>query len=140
MHAQTSRAGPWALLSPLAFGCLLPVAACGGGDPAAAAHLMPMTAATAPATGAAQRPARRYATPQRVAIEELVAAPYTLVIDADDEAAVTSGLQLADTVHTFAGGKSQIGVFVRSRHPALAERLAERLSSEQGWDHVFVVR
>ena len=55
-------------------------------------------------------------------------------------AAVESGLQLAETAHTFAGGKTLMGVFVRSRHPALAARLAERLSFEQGWDHVFVVQ
>jgi len=82
----------------------------------------------------------RHATREQLATEELVAAPYTLVIDADDEAAVESGLQLAETAHTFAGGKALLGVFVRSRHPALAARLAERLSFEQGWDHVFVVQ
>lgn len=140
MHARTTRRLPWALLSPLALGCLLPVAACGGGDPAAAAHLMPMSAAAAPVAAATQRRALRYATPERVALEELVAAPYTLVIDADDEAAVASGLQLADAVQTYAGGKAQIAVFARSRQQALAERLAERLAAEQGWDHVFVVR
>jgi hypothetical protein len=141
MQAHTS--GAWALLSPLALAGSLQLAACGGGDPAAAAHLMPMTPTATPAATAAatpQRPALRHATPERVAIEELVAAPYTLVIDADDEAAVASGLRLADTVHTFAGGKSQMGVFVRSREPALAERLAVRLMLEQGWEHVFVVR
>ena len=141
MHAHTS--GAWALLSPLALAASVQLVACGGGDPAAAAHPVPMstTATPAPAAAAAQqRPALRHATPERVAIEELIAAPYTLVIDADDEAGVDSGLQLADTVHTFAGGKSEIGVFVRSREPALAERLAERLVREQGWHHVFVVR
>ena len=141
MQAHTS--GAWALLSPLALASCLQLVACSGGDLATAAHLMPMSTTTAaPAAVAAtpQRPALRHATPGRVAIEERVASPYTLVIDADDEAAVVSGLRLADTVHTFVGGKSQMGVFVRSREPVLAERLAERLMLEQGWEHVFVVR
>ena len=134
MLVHTSRAWSWALPSALAVGCSLLLAACGG-DSAAAE-----SAESRPVSTAAERTALRYATAERVAIEELIAAPYTLVIDADDEAAVTSGLQLADTVHTFAGGKTAFGVYVRSRHPALAERLAERLTTEQGWEHVFVVR
>jgi hypothetical protein len=89
---------------------------------------------------AAQRSGPRHVSREQLVTEELVAGPYTLVIDADDEAAVDSGLQLAEAVHTFAGGKTLLGVFVRSRHPALAARLAERLTFEQGWAHVFIVQ
>jgi hypothetical protein len=92
------------------------------------------------ARSAAQWSGQRYATREQLAAEELLAAPYTIVIDADDEAAVESGLHLADTVHTYAGGKTTLGVFVRSRNPAQAARLAERLTHEQGWANVFVVQ
>jgi hypothetical protein len=153
-------------LATLAAGAALALSACGG-DTAHAASPSPAgqplqgaarttTAAPEPlwhadgsariaATGkgpaerAYQWSRQRYATREQLAHEELVAAPYTLVIDADDEAAVQSGLALAEAVHTYAGGKTQFGVFVRSRQPALAARLAERLTHEQGWDHVFVV-
>jgi hypothetical protein len=152
-----------ALASALVLGCATQLAACGGGATEAGAtesQSRPDSArmATAPAPlwnadgsalssptspltrSAAQWSGQRYATRDQLAHEELVAAPYTLVIDADDEAAVESGLQLADTVHAYAGGKTTLGVFVRSRNSALAARLAERLTLEQGWANVFVVQ
>lgn len=92
-----------------------------------------------PADTAARWSGRRYATRAQLDHERTVAAPYTLVIDADDEAAVESGLQAAEAAHAFGGGKAQMGVFVRSRVPALAARLAERLTLEGGWSWVFVV-
>lgn len=92
-----------------------------------------------PADTAAHWSGQRYATRAQLDHELITAAPYTLVIDADDEAAVETGLQYADTVNAFAGGKALLGVFVRSRQPALAARLAERLTAEQGWANVFVV-
>jgi hypothetical protein len=160
MHAHTTPA--WMLASALALGCAAQLAACGGGGVAevratesqpASSHSSTvsaplwspngraMTSPTSPsARSSAQWSGQRYATREQLAHEELVAGPYTLVIDADDEAAVESGLQLADIVHTHAGGKATFGVFVRSRHPALAARLAERLTLEQGWANVFVVQ
>jgi hypothetical protein len=160
MH--TPNAPAWMLVSILAIGCTVHLAACGGGATEARASesrpsdsprvataptplwsadgrplMSPITAqdrTTAPWSG------HRYATRDQLAHEELMAGPYTLVIHADDEAAVESGLQLADTVHTYAGGKTTLGVFVRSRNPALAVRLAERLTHEQGWANVFVVQ
>ncbi len=92
-----------------------------------------------PADTAARWSGRRYATRAQLDHELTTASPYTLVIDADDEAALETGLQYADTVNTFAGGKALLGVFVRSCQPALAARLAERLTAEQGWVNVFVV-
>lgn len=92
-----------------------------------------------PADTVAYWSGQRYATRAQLDHELTTASPYTLVIDADDEAAVETGLQYADTVHAFAGGKALLRVFVRSRQPALAARLAERLTAEQGWAHVFVV-
>jgi hypothetical protein len=164
-HACSIHRAARCAAAALAAGAALALAACGGDT----AHAAGPTPAGQPLQGAArttaapeslwkadgsarvaataQRPAerayqwsgQRYATREQLAHEELVAAPYTLVIDADDEAAVQSGLVLAEAVHTYAGGKTQLGVFVRSRQPALAARLAERLTHEQGWDHVFVV-
>ena len=161
MHGHTTPA--WVLASALALGCATQLAACGGGaTEMRATESRPrldsarMATAPAPLWGAEGRPlmsptsrqarsaaqwsGQRYATRDQLAHEELVAGPYTLVIDADDEAAVESGLQLADTVHTYAGGKTTFGVFVRSSNPALAARLAERLTLEQGWASVFVVQ
>jgi hypothetical protein len=92
-----------------------------------------------PADTAAHWSGQRYATRTQLDHEMTTVAPYTLVIDADDEAALETALQYAEAVNTFAGGKDLLGVFVRSRQPALAARLAERLTAEQGWAHVFVV-
>jgi len=92
-----------------------------------------------PADTAARWSGQRYATRAQLDRELIEALPYTLVIDADDENALQTGLQCAEAVGTFAGGKDSIGVFVRSRHPAIAARLAERLTAEQGWANVFVV-
>jgi hypothetical protein len=158
MRVHTLSPRRWALRSALAITCSLELAACGGGVDALAAETPSSAAATTSALslwGADGRPraaadpaastadpesGQRYATREQLAFEENVVAPYTLIIDADDEAAVASGLQLADTVHAHAGGKTLLGVFVRSPQPALAERLAARLAREQGWEHVFVVR
>lgn len=151
----------WVLASALGLGCAT-LAACGDGaadvcasesqsgpDRAsvATAPAAPRSADSRPlnsltsrqARSAAQWPGQRYVTRDQLAHEELVAGPYTLVVDADGEAAVETGFQLADTVHTYAGGKSTFSVFVRSPDPALAARLAERLRLEQGWANVFVV-
>jgi hypothetical protein len=92
-----------------------------------------------PADLAARWSGQRYATRAQLERELIEVLPYTLVIDADDENALHTGLQCAETVSTFAGGKDTVGVFVRSRHPAIAARLAERLVAEQGWINVFVV-
>jgi hypothetical protein len=92
-----------------------------------------------PLDTAAHWSGRRYATRAQLDHELTTASPYTLVIDADDEAALESGLQYAETVNMFAGGKAMLSVFLRSRQPALAARLAERLTAEQGWVNVFVV-
>src|SRR5512134_2908931 len=139
---------PHVSICALAVGCAIQLAACSGDNAAAFAVQSPhplrsaAAAANAERAGAtiAQQTARRYVSREQLAQEELLAAPYTLVIDADDEAALASGLQLAETVHTFAGSKTQLGIFVRSRDTALAERLADRLTLEQGWQHVFVVQ
>ena len=142
------------LAAAIALGCTVQLTACGGDaseaigqsqprqahqDVARTMSVLPNELWDANGRTASKGLRPRHATREQLATEELVAAPYTLVIDADDDAAVESGLQLAETAHTFAGGKALLGVFVRSRHPALAARLAERLSFEQGWDHVFVV-
>ncbi|MBI5716851.1 MAG: hypothetical protein HZC37_04095 [Burkholderiales bacterium] len=157
---------PWASTTLLALACAVLIIACGGSDPEVpVAQQQPVPAESAevpttalpeslwgaegrakgtlpedrPAYTAAKWSSQRYATRAQLAAEELIAGPYTLVIDADDEAAVESGLQYADAVHTFAGGRELLGIFVRSRQPALAARLAERLTHEQGWANVFVV-
>lgn len=137
MNHHSSSARRRALASTLLVGCAA-LAACGGSASGAADAVE--SGASAQSALSIAPPLVRYATRERVAYEELVAGPYTLVIDADDEAAVESGMQLAETVHTYTGGKTLLGIFVRSRDLALAVRLAERLTQEQGWEHVFVVR
>jgi hypothetical protein len=96
-----------------------------------------------PADPAAYWSGQRYATRAQLEHELTVAAPYSLVIDVDidvsGDAAIALALQHAETAHAFGGGKQQLGVFVRSPHAALAAHVAERLSTEQGWAHVFVV-
>jgi hypothetical protein len=92
-----------------------------------------------PADPAARWSGQRYATHEQLAHELNAAGPFAVVIDADDAAAVEAGLRYAEQVSAFAGGKELLGIFVRSRHPALAAHLAERLTAEQGWASVFVV-
>jgi hypothetical protein len=92
-----------------------------------------------PADPAARWSGERYATRAQLALQELAAAPYTMVIDADDEAAARQAFELADTMQAHGASKQHLGLFVRSRQPALAARLAERLTREQGWANVFVV-
>lgn len=92
-----------------------------------------------PADPAARWSGQRYATWAQIDQELAIASAYTLLLDADDANAIETALQYAEAVHTFAGGKTLLGVFVRSRQPALAARLAERLTVEQGWNNVFVV-
>jgi hypothetical protein len=128
--------------SVLIVGGAVQLTACGGGDPSAT----DTTAAPGPAiasttgSGMARRPAPRHATLDQLAMEELLVAPYTLVLDIDDEAAAASALQHVEAVRAFGGNPSQLGIFVRSPHAALADRLATHLAIEQGFHRVFVVR
>jgi len=92
-----------------------------------------------PADSAAHWPGQRYATQAQLERELLIALPFTMVIDADDEGAVESAMALGETLQTFGSDKTLLALFVRSRHPALAARLAERLTREQGWANVWVL-
>jgi hypothetical protein len=62
-----------------------------------------------------------------------------VVLEVDDEAAVDAALYAAARLREFNADSARLGVFVRSRQPAMAARLAERLTREQGWLNVFVV-
>jgi hypothetical protein len=92
-----------------------------------------------PADPAARWSAERYASREQLAYEQLTAGPYTVVLDADDDVALEEALEAAKLLRAFRADSARLGVFVRSRQPALAARLAERLSREQGWLNVFVV-
>jgi hypothetical protein len=92
-----------------------------------------------PADTGAYWSGQRYVTREQFDLELTLAGPYSLVVRADDEAVIASAMQYAESVHTYAGGKELMGVFVRSRQPALAALVAERLTAEQGRAHVFVV-
>lgn len=142
-----------------AIGCALLLAACGGAEAqdggAARTPAVPPAASPAtlwdaegrpkttlpedrPADSAAHWSGQRYATHAQLAHDELHMAPLTLVIDADDEAAVAGAMSLGEQLAAYGSDKSRLALFVRSKKPALAARLAEQLTA-QGWANVFVV-
>ena len=144
----------------LALLCAAQLVACGGGEAGPAASRQETTSASAGlpdplwradglalTTPAAARPqdpaarwsAERYASREQLAFEQLTAAPYTVIFDVDDEAAIEAALEAAARLREFSADSARLGVFVRSRQPALAVRLAERLTRELGWLNVFVV-
>ena len=93
-----------------------------------------------PRDPAAHWSAERYATREQLALERLTAAPYTVILEANDEDAIETALAAAGRLRAFSpDAPRRLGLFVRSGQTALATQLAERLTREQGWLNVFVV-
>lgn len=132
--AQTLESAAPAVLSAQAAGAVPPALWDASGQP------LPTEAEDRPADPAAAWSGQRYATRAQLAHEELIASPYTVVVEVPNANAVDGALLLAEQVRVYhSGATERLGLFVRAASAADGARVANRLATEQGWKSVFVV-
>lgn len=99
---------------------------------------LPPLASALPTRGDAFTRQGLYATEAQLAWEELVVAPYTVVVEVASASAAAGAIDQALRIHRSQALPSAMGYFVRSENPALAAQVADCLADE-GLPAVFVV-